>query len=163
MGKLGIKAKLYYRSAGIYGSPTFTEITGISDLSVNPAWDRGDVNSRSSRVKKQQKTLLGLEFTGTLKKQPGNAAYEAFMNAMLSDEVVDFLILDDSKETVNARGWRVDCQVFQATEDQGTGTVMYEDFIIAPTDSDNEPKAVLVGAGPALTYATPGGASASFA
>lgn len=160
---LAINAKLYWRSAGSYGSPTFTEATIIENFAVNPSWDAGDANSRASRVKKSAKTLLGLEFTGRLLKKPGNTTYEAFMNALLSDDVLDVLIMDGDKETVNNRGWRVDVQVHQGNEDQGIGNVLYQDIILRPYPSDNEPKAVKVGAGPALTYSTPGAAGGTFA
>lgn len=163
MAKLGINAVIYWRSAGSYGSPTWTAVDIISDLAVNPSWDEADASSRESRIKKSVKTVLGLEFSGRMKKKPDNAAYEAFMNAMLSDDALDVLVLDDDKDTVGARGWRCDVQVFSANEDQGMSTALYEDIVLKPTCSDNAAKAVLVGAGPALTYSTPGTAGGTFA
>lgn len=160
---LGIKCKLYYRSEGSYGSPTWSEISLIENLQVNPTWDEGQADDRSDRVHRVVKTMLGLEITGNLKKKPGNAAYEAVMNALVSDEALDILVMDGDINTVDNRGWRFDAQVFSANEDQGLGVgAVMEAISIKPTDSDNTCKAVLVGPGPALTYATPGGASASF-
>lgn len=163
MAKLGILAKLYYRSAGTYGAPTWTEISLISDLAVNPAWDKADASSRGSRVKKSAKTMLGLEFTGRLKKKPGDASYEAVMNALVSDDVLDVLILDGDKDTENNRGWRCDVQVHSANEDQAMANVLYEDITLEPACTDNEPKAVKVAAGPTLTYSTPGANGGTFA
>jgi hypothetical protein len=163
MAKLGIKSKLYYRSAGDYANPTFTEINLISDLSVQPAWDKGDASSRGSRVKKSVKTMLGLSFSGKLKKKPNDAAYEAIMDALISDEVLDVMVLDGDSETDGTRGWRFDAQVFQGNEDQGLGAVICEDIEIEPTDSDNEPKAVLVSGTAGLTYSDIGGDAVAFA
>lgn len=163
MGKLGINAKVYYRSAGSHASPTFTAIGLFSDVAVNPTWDEGDASSRASRIKKAAKTQLGLEVTARLKKKPLDAAYEAVMNALVSDDVLDILILDGDSETVGNRGWRFDAQVFSANEDQAMANVLYEDIVLKPACTENEPKAVKVGAGPALTYSTPGVDGATFA
>ncbi len=155
MGRLGIKSKLYRNTAG-YGGPTWSEVTLISDLSVNPSWEKGPADTRGSRVKKSVKTMLGLTFTGNMKKSPGDANYEAFMDALVSDNVVDLLVLDGAKDEDGSRGWRVECQIFEGTEDQAMSVgAIYEALSIEPTDTDHEPQAVYV-SGSALTYSTPG-------
>lgn len=154
---LGINAKLYWRSGGTYEAPTWSELSAVSDLAVNPTWDEGDASTRESRVKQSAKTMMGLEITGKIKKKINNAGYEAIMGALVTDQVLDVLVLDASKETVGARGWRLDAQVFNANEDQGLGTVQFEEISIKPCLDTNPVKAVKVGPGPALTYATPGG------
>lgn len=160
--KLGILAKMYYRSAGSHGSPTFTEIPGVSDLSLGVTWDEGEASSKDSPVKKSVKTMLALGITGTLKKKPGNAVYEDIMDAIVSREVLDILILDGAKDEDGSRGWRFDAQIFDASEDQGKDVgAIYTSISIKPTDSDNEPMAVYV-SGTSLTYATPGEDTASF-
>src|SRR4051812_29841402 len=108
---LGILAKVY-RNTGSYGSPTWSECALFSDVSVSPAWDEGSADARESRIKQVRKTMMGLDVTGKMKKKIDDANYEAFMNALLSDAVLDVLVLDASKETVGSRGWRFDAQVF---------------------------------------------------
>ena len=161
MPLLGINAKCY-RNTSSYGAPNWSEITQISDLSINPTWDKGDASARESRIKQNVKTMMDLEITAKVKKRIGDANYEAIMDALVSDNVLDLLVLDASKETVGARGWRIDAQIFSATEDQAMGNVLYEDITISPSLESNPPKAVKVGAGPALTYSTPGANGASF-
>ncbi|VTS01562.1 unnamed protein product [Gemmata massiliana] len=159
---LAINAKVYWRSGGSYGAPNWTEAAIIENFAVNPAWDQAETNSRASRIKLQAKSLLGLEFSGRMEKKPGNASYEAFMNALLTDDVIDLLVLDGPKEQVGVRGWRVDCQVFSANENQDLANALYPEITFMPTSSDNAPKAVKVGPGPALTYSIPGASGASF-
>ena len=160
---LGINAKMYYRSAGSYNSPTWTELNIVSDLTVSPEWEKAEVGSRASRIMKQVKTRLGLTFAGRFLKKPGNTQYETLMNALVSDEVLDLLILDGDRATEHVRGWRADCQLFSGTEDQNMTSALYVDFSIEPTDSDNEPKVVKVAAGGILQYSTPGVNGATFA
>lgn len=152
---LGINSKAYYRSTGTYGSPTFTEVTIISDLAVNVQWDEADASARSSRVKSTAKTMLGLEFTGRLKVVPGNAVYTAFINALMSDDVLDVLILNGAKDVNDVRGYRCDVQVFQGNEDQAMANALFLDIVMKPNDYTNPVKAVLVASG-APTYAIPG-------
>jgi hypothetical protein len=163
MSLLAINAKLYYRSAGIYGAPTFTAIDIVENVAVNPVWDEGAADSRESRVHQFVKTMLGLEVTFRLKKKPTNAAYIALMNALVGDTVIDFLVMDGAVDVVGNRGWRFDAQVFNGSEDQALANVLYQDMVIKPYPGDNPTKAVLVGAGPALTYSIPGANGGSFA
>jgi hypothetical protein len=162
MGKLGINAKAY-RNTGSYNAPVWSELTLISDLSVNPAWDEASADARESRIKQVRKTMMGLEVTGRMKKKPLDTNYEAFMNALNSDDVLDLLILDGPRETEGSRGYRFDAQVFGGTEDQAMGNVLYQDFAIKPSLETNPPKAVKVAAGGVLTYAIPGAAGGTFA
>lgn len=160
---LGIKAK-FYRNTGSFDSPSWSECTLLSDCAVNPSWDSGDASDRGSRIKVEAKTQMGLEFPCKMRKVPGDANYEAFMNALLSDATLDLLVLDGAKETVGARGFRCDCQIFQGNEDQGLGVgALVVDLSIKPAPSGNPTRAVLIGAGPTITYSTPGASGASFA
>lgn len=154
--KLGINAKLYYRSAGSYGSPTWTEADLLSDVQVEAAWDEAEANARYSRIKLALKSLLGLTVNARLLKSPGDAQYEFLMNAALTDDVVDFLVLDGPKEDEDTRGWRFDGLVFSLSEDQSLANALYDELMIKPTPSSNPPKAVLVAAGPTLTFSEPG-------
>lgn len=163
MAKLGLNAKLYWRSAGSYESPTWTENTLISDLSQSAAWGEAEANARESRIEQAVKAMLGLEWTGKLKKKPLDATYEAFMNAFLSDEVLDLLILDGDKDVEGNRGWRIDAQIFDASEDQSMTNALYEDIRIKPIIITHAALAVKVAAGPLLTYSTPGVNGGTFA
>lgn len=163
MAKLGMNAKLYWRSAGTYGSPTWTEVTLISDLSIDVTWDEADASARESRITQTVKTMLPLSFTARLKKKPLEATYEAFMNALLSDGSLDLLILDGDKATEGVRGWRCDCQVFAGSEDQAMGNVLFEDMTLKPSITDNLVYAVKVAGGGTLTYSTPGVTGGTFA
>lgn len=158
---LGITSKLYYNSA-TYGSPTWVEVTLIADLAVNPQWERHNVSSRGSRVISNKKTMLGLEITGTLKKKPGDTTYGKFVDALMSDDVLDVLVLDGARDVNNVRGWRFDAQVTQGNDDQSLTGGGYLDIVLSPLDDTNPTKAVLVTGG-ALTYATPGAEGDTYA
>lgn len=159
---LGINAKLYYNSAS-YGSPTWVEVSLLSDCQLNFTWDEGAADDRSDPAHRMVKTQFSLEVTGSLKKKISNTAVDYLLDLAISRAAGDFLVLDGPRTTVGSRGFRFDGQVFAASEDQALGNVIYAALTVKPTDSDNLVKAVKVGAGPALTFATVGGDSTSFA
>lgn len=161
MPELGINAKLY-RNTGNYATPAWSEVTLIADLTVNPSWEEADASARESVVKQTAKTMLNVEVTGRLKKKPGDANYEAFMDGCLNFSALDLLILDGANNTNNSRGWRMDCQIFSITEDQGMSNALYEEIRILPSITSNPVKAVKVTSGN-LTYSTPGTTGGSFA
>lgn len=154
--RLGINAKIY-----LGGGLWTTEGSVMNELSVNPTWEKGPADSKESRVKRSMKTMLGLTISGTMKKKPGDAFYEAVMDALVSDGTLNVLILDGAKDEDGSRGWRCDCQVFEGTEDQGANSTMYVSVSFEPTDSDTPPQAVYVD-GSSLTYSTPGVDGATF-
>jgi hypothetical protein len=163
---LGIKAKLYYRSAGSYGSPTWTEIDNIADCTLNFTWDEGAADDRSDAAHRMVKTQFSLDVTGTVKKKIDYAPYEYLADLVISRAVGDFLVLDGPRTTEGHRGFRFDAQLFSATEDQGLAVgAIVGAIVLKPTDSpdDNPVKAAKVGSGPALTYATIGNDTVSFA
>lgn len=153
---LGITSVCYLNTAD-YASPSWLEIDIINDFMVSGQWDEGDTQTRESRIKRAVKTLFGLEFTGNMRKKVGDTAYTSMIQLMLSDDIGDFLILNGDKTEVGSEGWRVDCQVFEMSEDQGPGSVLYRSFKIKPTLSDNPALAAKVVAGPTIEYAEPGG------
>lgn len=154
MPKLGITSKVY-RNTNIYASPTWVEMTCISDLAVNAAWDEADGSSRVGRVKQSAKTLMGLEITGKALVSDTAADYLALWNAIHSDTPLDLLILNGAKDSNGVRGYRADFHVFSGSEDQAMANQLYLDITLKPAVSDNPTKTAVVSAGaPAFTAIT---------
>lgn len=153
--QLACLAKLYFRSGGNYEAPTWLEANEVMNLTVTPAWDSADANSRAQRTKFSAKTILGLEISGSIKKKPDDAAYEMIMDAMISDAVIDVLCLDGPMDEPGVRGWRADVQVHETPEDQSLGNVLYDDFTLKPYPSQPL-KAVYVGGTGDIEYTLPG-------
>ena len=148
MSRLGIDSKVY-RNTGTYGSPTWTEITLVRDVQVNPSWNRADGSSRGSKVMAEAKTQLALAFTLSVKVSLTDAGYIALMDSFVdSDGTLDLMILNGGSTTNGVEGWRFDAGVFTASEDQSIGNVLYRDFEIGPSaHGTNESKRVVVATG----------------
>lgn len=146
--RVAIDGKVY-RNTGSYGSPTWTEISLVRDVQVNPAWDRVDGSSRAGYVKADAKTQLALSFTLSVKVHLTDAGYIALMDSFVDPNgVIDLLILNGDNATNGVEGWRADFGVFTASEDQSIGNVLYRDFEVGPSaHATNVPKRVTVSGG----------------
>lgn len=154
MPKLGINSKVY-RNSGTYGSPTWDEVTCVSDLAVNAAWDEADGSSRAGRVKQMSKTLMGLEITGKALVSDAGADYLALWAAIHSDTPLDLMVLNGANDANGVRGYRADFHVFSGSEDQAMANQLYLDFVLKPAVSDNPVKYVVVTTGaPVFTSIT---------
>lgn len=136
--RLGVNAKLYVNT-GSYDSPTWTEVAGISDLTVKTAWDQGEASTRASRVKKAAKTMLDLEVSGKILADGTDTnGYLAFLTALYGDTPLDLLVLNGANDASPAsKGWRADWHVFGGDEDQGLGAVIYDSFTLKPALSSH--------------------------
>lgn len=161
MLKTGITSKAFVRTTGSYGTPTWTECTCFNDLTQNLAANEAEANDRSSPVNRMVITSIDLNWTGTMKAD-GSAVWTLIYEALLENATLDFLILDGGSTTNNVTGFRADCVVTDATQDQGRNVRSYNSIKISPTESDNPVKAALV-TNNVLTYDTVDGAALSYA
>lgn len=150
--KLGVLGKLYYNT-GTYGSPTWTEITLVSDLNLKIEIDKLEASSRASRGKLYLPGMIDLGVTFKVRKDRSNAPVAALLNAFAAITLLDFLVLDGDKSTNGNEGWRFESYIFSANEDQSLNSVLYPELIIvpAPSSNGNPAKAVVSGGAPVLT------------
>lgn len=161
MLKTGIASKAWVRTGGNYGTPTWTECTCFNDLTQNLTGNEGEANARASVVDLVVITSIGLNWTGTMKAD-ASAVWTLIYEALLEGATLDFLILDGGSTTNNVTGFRADCVVTDATQDQGRNVRLYNSIKISPTESDNPVKAALV-TNNVLTYDAVDGAALSYA
>lgn len=148
LAKLGLKCTMSL-NGGSFASPTWTEVKCVSDFALKAAWDKGEANSRETRIKLALKTMLDLGFTGKLRStNSGDTNYATIYAALLTDTALDLMILNGPSTQNGVTGFRVSCQVFSANEDQGLGVVVYDEIEFAPTpNADGNYSSVLVTSG----------------
>jgi hypothetical protein len=157
MARTGVKCKAYVRTAGSFGSPTFTELTLIDDATLDAVWARAMANTRATIADLGVRTSVDLSFTGTVRQDDSDTAYAALLAAWISSSgTVDVMILNGAQSSNGVVGVRFVGEVTKFTEPQGRGVVLYRSFEIKPTvDSTNYPQSVLVAAGvPGFTTIT---------
>lgn len=150
---IGILSKCYYRSTGSFGSPTWTELTIIRDLTLNDKWDIADVFTRATRAKKGVPTMLDVGMTGTVRCLADNTLWLAMRTAWLAGTVFDILALTGAKDNNGEVGWRYEAVIEDMGTPQGSGDALYSNFAWRPHgESTNAVQSVAVSTGaPVLT------------
>lgn len=159
MPRLGVLSKLYVDTNPLTATnPNWVVLPLISDCTVSPVWDEGDASTRESRVKQMEPTLLGLEITGKVRVKNNElyAAYTAMVNGFYQDVAIRVLALNGALNEDTAEGFTFLGKVFNWSEDQSLGSVLYKDFTIKPCipngiSAAHFPRRALVSGG-VLTY-----------
>lgn len=143
MPRIGIVAGLYINT-GSYESPEWDEFDLVGDAAVNPSWEEGDATTRQSLVNQAEPTKMALEVTGRARVADDNEVFDTVEAAWIQRNPLDILALNGKIDSPGASGFRFDGKVFNWSEDQALGNVLFKDFNIKPCASDNDPKFVKV-------------------
>lgn len=148
MPKLGIMSK-FYLNMGTTAAPNFVELPLISDCTVNAPWDKADASTRETRVKQSENPQMDIEVTGKIrvKKAKDNIAYLKMFQMHYAGDKGEFLVLNGAKEEDGSEGFIFWGKIFNWSEDQSLGAVLYKDFSIGPCiwdEQDQKPRAVRV-------------------
>lgn len=135
---------IFYLNTASFGSPTWAAIPQVSDLNVTAEWDETEASTRESKMKLKAKTLLGAEVGGKLKNVKGDTNLDTIIDALFTDSVVDIMVLNGAKDTDGARGFRFECQVHSANEDQGLGVAIFDEVKFKPYPTANAKQSVKV-------------------
>jgi hypothetical protein len=153
--KHGIDAALY-RNTATWGTPTWSEVLPVAELTPGGGWDAAEIKTRQSRVKFGAKVMLDIGFTLRMLCDDADANYTAIMTAFQSlTATLDLLVLDGDITTVGSFGYRALFQVTAGDQPQPVDDVLYRTFKLVPyPDSTNRPQYASITSGPATTLTT---------
>lgn len=130
--QLGINGEVY-RNAGSYGSPTWTAIPLVRNVSTGVKWNRSDASIRGTRAVLQEKTQAVLGGSIECRADPADAGYQALFTAAVGDSTaaIDLLILDGPVTQEGAKGIRAHFNL-DWEQDQNIDGVIYSRFACDP-------------------------------
>lgn len=136
MAKLGIDSSAYANMATgsppPWTTPEWVEADGISDFTENTDWDRSEIIIRRSLVKHNAKTVVDLDVSCKILREPDNPVYMRIRDALRTRAPIDMLFLDASIETAGAEGFRYMAQVTKGGGSQNTGDTLFRDIVFTP-------------------------------
>lgn len=144
--RLGRDAVLYLNTAS-FGSPAWSAVANVSDLAVEAAWNEAEAATRESKVVMAAKTQLPLAVTCKLKFDLTDTSTGTILDALVSDSVVDVMVLNTPSTVNGGRGYRFEAQVFDGSEDQGLGVAVYDAIKFKPYPNGNLPASAKVASG----------------
>ncbi len=124
---LGFNCHAYY-NAGTYGSPTWTEILPIRDMTLPQTDDDVDASSREGEGSKEVEPGMrdnSIEFDMVYNQ--ADAAFAALQAGYNARSAVEFLVLDGPNSTAGSQGLRATMKLNKFTrKEELTGAVMTE-------------------------------------
>lgn len=151
--KVAILAAVY-RNAGTYGTPTWTFIGLVRDVTPSMKWNRSDASARQTKAVLQAKTQMAISGQIVVRADDADAGYQALFDAAMatSASALDLMILDGLITVEGAKGVRAHMNL-DFVQNQSIGEVIYTTFDYDPAwHADGYPSKVEMGAASAATF-----------
>ena len=111
MGMLGSEAAIY-RNTGTSGSPTWSEITCVKDMTWDVPDTEVDMSTRASLRKKYRQGMTDLSLSGTLVQDKDDVNFVAIWDAKWARTTIEIAICDDDITTDGTNWLRCTVGVF---------------------------------------------------
>lgn len=133
-------AKLYYNT-GTYGTPTWTEISNIKDLTLSVEKDEVDLTTRASGgFKEYADGLVDATVEFQMLWDSSDTAFTAMKTAFFNKTAVEVLVLDGDEATTGSQGLRATCMVKNFNRSETLGEALMTDISLRPVkNSDAAP------------------------
>jgi len=153
--KVGVRG-VAYRNTGTYGSPTWTAMALVKDVTPSMPWDWVEAGSRETKAKLYAKARADLGVSFNMRADDLDAAFNAIADAACSQTTaVDIMFLDAAITVEGSRGFRAHWLINLGSQPQEIDGSIYNQFEAKPTwASDGYPKTVVMGAASAPTFTT---------
>lgn len=102
----GIDCKVY-RNSGTYGSPTWSLVNPVIEVTVNLENSAFDASNRDSNYRLQLPALTDISVDLRMHKDKADADFEALEDAAQGRTTIDLLILDGVQTSGDSDGWRI--------------------------------------------------------
>ena len=138
--KLGLDAKLYYCVAGIGGTPTWTELTNVKNVTLSLQKGEADVTTRANSGWKATAATLkegSIEFE--MVWDTADAGFTAIKNAWFNNTNVGLAVMDGGVAVVGSQGLWADCAIIDFSRDEPLEDAMSVKVSAKPTSSANAP------------------------
>jgi hypothetical protein len=132
--RYGLDAKIY-RNTGSYGTPSWTELTFVRDVTVAGAATEGDVSTRGSRLKVTAAVMLDYSIDVEMLKKDDDTSYQALLdvfNHTSAGQTIELLIIDGAVSTTGNEGLRAHFSVVKFDDAQPLDGVQMVSATIKP-------------------------------
>jgi hypothetical protein len=145
--KLGLDAKLYYCVAGIGGTPTWTLLGNVKNVTLNLQKGEADVTTRANNGWKATAATLkegSIEFE--MVWDPADEGFTAIKDAYFNNTLLGMAAMDGPVATAGSQGLWADCAITDFTRDEPLEDAISVKVTAKPTYSVNPPVWMVVAA-----------------
>lgn len=138
--KLGLEAKLYYCTAGIGGTPTWSVLGNVKNVTLNLQKGEADVTTRAnSGWRATAGTLKEGSIEFEMVWDTADAGFTAIQEAWFSGDLIGLAAMDDDITTTGSQGLWADCSIIDFSRDEPLEEALSVKVTAKPTYSTNAP------------------------
>ena len=133
-------AKLYYCAAGIGGTPTWSELTNVKNVTLNLQKGEADVTTRANNGWKATAATVkegSIEFE--MVWDTTDAGFTAIKTAWFNSSIIGIAAMDGPIATNGSQGLWADCQVIDFSREEPLEEAITVKVTVKPTYSANAP------------------------
>lgn len=138
--KLGLDAKLYFCVAGIGGTPTWTELTNVKNVTLSLQKGEADVTTRANNGWKATAGTLkegSIEFE--MVWDTADAGFTAIKDAYFNNTILGLAVMDGGITSGGSQGLWADCMIIDFSRDEPLEDAISVKVTAKPTYSANAP------------------------
>jgi len=143
--KLGMDARFYFCAAGMGGSPTWTELTNVKDVTLNLETGEADVTTRGNAGWRASVATLkdgSIEFEMVWDTE--DAGFTAIKDAYFNNTAIAFAVMDGRLETAGSQGLQADFTITNFSRNEPLEEALTVSVTAKPTYSTVAPAWVTV-------------------
>jgi len=147
MVKFGIDAKLYFCAAGIGGTPTWTELTNVRNVTLSLTKGEADVTTRANAGWKATAAVLkegSIEFEMVWDTE--DTGFTAIQTAYFQNSLIGLAVMDGPIATNGSQGLWADCMILDFSREEPLEEALSVKVTAKPTYSANPPQWKKIGA-----------------
>jgi hypothetical protein len=139
--KLGSEAKLYFCAAGIGGTPVWTLITNVKDLTLNVEQGEADVTTRGTGGwKATVGTLKDATVEWEMVWDTADEGFEAVRDAFFGGTLIGLAVMDGPIDEAGSEGLWADCAILKFDRSEALEEAITVSVTAKPTYSANAPE-----------------------
>jgi hypothetical protein len=140
--KMGIDGKLYFCAAGIGGTPSWTELTNVKNVTLNNTKAEADATTRTNNGwKAVVATLKEASIEFEMVWDPADTGLAAIYGSYMANTVLGIACVDGTMtgQGANPNGFKADCMVSSVSREENLEGVMTLKVTVKPTYSAHAP------------------------
>ncbi len=139
--KLGLDAKLYFCVAGIGGTPVWTEMGNVKNVTLSLTKGEADVTSRANDGwRATAGTLKEASIEFEMIWDTADAGFAAIQTAFFAGSVIGLAAMDGPIATNGSQGLWADCTITDFSRDEPLEDALSVKVTAKPTYSANAPQ-----------------------
>lgn len=128
---------LVLRNTGTYGTPTWTAVANVRDLTGTDNKAEGDASIRGVTVAMKEPCLREIDFSFEMVHDPLDPDYIAFQTAYLASSSIEIAMADGPIATVGTSYFRYTCKVFDWSRSENLNDIAKRNITLKPCWTTN--------------------------